>query len=29
VIDAEGSIASRRDGEISYEVLKKDIEAAS
>ena len=27
VIDAEGRIASRTDGEISYEVLKKDIEA--
>ena len=27
VIDAEGAIAARTDGEISYEVLKKDIEA--
>ena len=27
VIDAEGAIASRTDGEISYKVLKKDIEA--
>jgi hypothetical protein len=27
VIDAEGNIASRTDGEISYDLLKKDIEA--
>jgi hypothetical protein len=27
VIDAKGRIASRTDGEISYEVLKEDIEA--
>jgi hypothetical protein len=27
VIDAEGRIASRTDGEISYDVLKKHIEA--
>jgi hypothetical protein len=27
VIDADGSIASRTDGEISYDVLKKEIEA--
>jgi hypothetical protein len=27
LIDAQGNIASRTDGEISYDLLKKDIEA--